>query len=389
MAEGPERRVVVHLFSSLEPGGAEIRTLELFQELQRRNSPFSQVVFQSGSPGRLTEDFERAGARVVTARFRSMTFWRILVRELRSRETSAVHLHVKRGNASGALLLPLARVLGTPVGVAHFRSDGTHVNRGWLRRVREWIYLRLIGLFATDIIGVSPAALERGWRSDWQRDPRCRVVLSGVPLEPLQEIRRGHFLHQEIGVPAGTPVLLHVGRDVPLKNRRRAVEVLASLKGDVPAHLVFVGRSDPRTADAGVRRAAELGVADRVHVLEHRSDVLQLMADADLLLLTSTQEGLPGVVIEALSVGTPVVSSDLPGTRFISELIDGVRLVDLGDSNQVWARAVSETMAPSAATRDALRACVRRSAFDVVRAADAFERVWGGFSATTERVDGV
>jgi glycosyltransferase involved in cell wall biosynthesis len=377
------RRTVVHLFSSLDPGGAELRTLELFQRLQADHSQFEQVVFQSGTPGSLTDDFTTAGARVVTQRFRTWAFWVLLSRELRRPRATALHLHVNRGIAKPALLLPLAAALRVPVRIAHFRSDGDLLERPTRpRRFLEHGYQRLIGLFATDIIGVSPASLERGWRDDWESDHRCRIVLSGVPLDRLEEVRPGSGLHEELDLPRDTPLVLHVGRDVPLKNRRRAVEVwaaVASAAGRSAPHLVFVGRSDEAAVRDEASLARALGCEDRVHFVGQRSDVADLLAEATLLLMTSTHEGLPGVLVEALAVGTGAVVSDLPGTRYVSGLLPGVRLVDLAESNDVWAGAVTAAMeAASEATRDRLRAAVRESPFDVAEAARTLSLVWAG-----------
>jgi glycosyltransferase involved in cell wall biosynthesis len=375
--------IVVHLFSSLEYGGAEMRTVELFRHLKADRSPRQQVVFQSGTPGALEDEFIAAGARVITQRFRTLSFWWQLSAELRRPETTALHLHVKRGIAKPALLLPLAAVMHVPVRVAQFHSDGTApVERpSRLRAAAERAYLVLIDRLATDIIGVSPASLERGWRSDWQSDPRCRVILLGIDLGKMEAVAPRGVLHKELGLPRETPLVLHVGRGVPLKNRRRAIEVLAATHcpaGAPSPHLVFVGRSDGDSVSEETRRAAALAVQGRVHHLGQRSDIPQLMADAAVLLMTSTQEGMPGVLIEALAVGTPALASDLPGTRFVSEHLPGVRIVSLDECDEVWARALAETMATvDGELRHRLRSALRDSPFDIARAAESFNRVWG------------
>ncbi|MGC4110502.1 MAG: glycosyltransferase [Nocardioides sp.] len=373
------RSRVVHLFSTLEAGGAEVRTLELLRELGGNGTEFSQLIFQTGPPGSLTDDFVGAGAQVVTARFRSFGFWRRMVRQLGRRETAALHLHVKRGNARSAVLLPLAAALRVPVRIAHFRSDGARQPRSRGEAVLERAYLGLIGRFATDILGVSPAALEQGWRSDWRSDPRCRVVLSGLPLVALSGVRPDGALRAALGVVDSTPLVMHVGRGVPLKNRVRAVEVLAALESEESApapHLVFVGRSGETEPAPELVIARDLGVERRVHLLGQRTDVPHLLAEADVLLLTSTQEGLPGVLVEALAVGTPAIASDLPGSRFVAERLDGVHVVGLDEDDATWADAVRRALARTRAERERVRASVLGSEFDVARAARAMTDIW-------------
>jgi glycosyltransferase involved in cell wall biosynthesis len=69
-------------------------------------------------------------------------------------------------------------------------------------------------------------------------------------------------------------------------------------------------------------RAGVLGVADRVHMIGHRDDVPQVLAALDLLVLTSDDEGVPGIVIEAAMAGCPVITFPLGGVADV--VADGV-----------------------------------------------------------------
>lgn len=380
--EPPVRWNVVQIFSSLEPGGAEVRTLELFEVLHEAGTHFRQVVFQTGNPGSLTPAFLACGTRVITERFRSAAFWWLLFNELRRPATAALHVHVKRGNAISALFLPLAKVCGVPVRIVHFRSDGTYSAGGRARAAREWCYLRLVNRFATNIIGVSPASLSVGWHPDWKTDPRCQVVLSGVRLDRMVSVRPTGRLHRELGLPEATVLMAHVGRGVVLKNRGRAIRILAEMPGDgahgLP-HLVFIGRSDTEGAREERDLARRLGVIERVHFLGQRSDVAELLADADVLLMTSTQEGLPGVLVEALAVGTPCVASELPGTRFVSELVPEVTLRSLASNDCVWVDALVSVIVRwrgDKSRRGRLRQAINESPFDARKAAEVMTSLW-------------
>jgi glycosyltransferase involved in cell wall biosynthesis len=60
-------------------------------------------------------------------------------------------------------------------------------------------------------------------------------------------------------------------------------------------------------------------VKEKVHFLPFRKDAVKLMADFDVLLLTSDAEGMPLVVLEALNQGVPVVSTDVGCVREMIE----------------------------------------------------------------------
>lgn len=106
-----------------------------------------------------------------------------------------------------------------------------------------------------------------------------------------------------ITLPPG-PLILGVGRLVPQKRWDRLVTALAHLPPGTS--LVILGEGSLRPALTA--QAARLGV--RLHLPGHAADPLSAMAQARVVALTSDYEGVPGVLREALSVGTPVVATD-------------------------------------------------------------------------------
>ena len=75
-----------------------------------------------------------------------------------------------------------------------------------------------------------------------------------------------------------------------------------------------------------------------------RDDVPQLLKTADVLLLPSIHEGLPGVVLEACASGTPVLASDLPGVREIASRLPLVRYLPLTAADEEWADSGAGTV---------------------------------------------
>ena len=101
--------------------------------------------------------------------------------------------------------------------------------------------------------------------------------------------------------------LCAVGRLAPQKNFALLLRSLARL-GDLPVTLDIAGDGEQREMLQQLART--LGVADRVRFLGTVSDVLQRLAQAEVMVLTSDFEGYPAVIVEALSVGTFVVARD-------------------------------------------------------------------------------
>jgi glycosyltransferase involved in cell wall biosynthesis len=114
-------------------------------------------------------------------------------------------------------------------------------------------------------------------------------------------------LRAEIGVDPAAPLLAFVGHLVDQKQPELAVDVLDEVRRHgLPAHLVIAGDGPRRRTVA--RRVEELGREDAVTLLGHRADPELIFGAADIAIITSRAEGIPGVAIEAQMAGCPVVS---------------------------------------------------------------------------------
>ena len=108
--------------------------------------------------------------------------------------------------------------------------------------------------------------------------------------------------------PDDRPEIVWIGRLEPQKDAGLALRAFRILAQTTSAHLVMLGDgAQERAVDRDIR---ELGLQGRVTRHGHVSDVAPYLARARLLLVTSQYEGGPAVAIEALSLGTPVVSTD-------------------------------------------------------------------------------
>lgn len=367
MVEGPRPRTV-HVFGVMDVGGAELRTIELQRELKEFEFCFLTL---SGRMGSLTSAILESGGRVQPLAL-SWRFPFRLYRFLRAYRPMAIDSHVATFSGFICLIAALARV---PVRVAHFHSDGDGRQSTTGRRLQRRLMVGLIDRFATVVVGVSPSALSGGYRSDWQPDASHGIVPNGTACAPLWQGEPAP-VSEEIGAVAGDLVLLHVGRPAAEKNRVYLPRILADVRRrGTTAQLVLVGPRDARD-DADVMAVAALeGVADHVHFLGERDDIGAVMRGADVLLLTSTREGLPGVVAEAAAVGTPVVSSDVGGAVWLAEHLPDITCLPLAADMSAWSEAVLE-----AASRDRNRQAARReveaSQFGLATAAETHRGIY-------------
>ena len=131
----------------------------------------------------------------------------------------------------------------------------------------------------------------------------------------------------ELALGPAARLFLMIAEFIPRKRHRDALTAFTRL--DRPdARLAFAGTGP--LVDEMKRRAAELGVADRVHFLGIRRDIPALVRASVAVLLPSEQEGLPRSAMESMSLGVPVVGSRIRGTADLLEGGGGV-LVPVGD----------------------------------------------------------
>lgn len=144
------------------------------------------------------------------------------------------------------------------------------------------------------------------------------------------------------GVDHAAPTILFVGRLVDGKRPDRAIDALPAVRSVVSdARLVICGDGPLRPELTA--QAAERSVDDAVDFLGTVSyeEMPAVYRSADVLMLPSEAEGLPRTVLEALAIGTPVVTSDLP--QLINVVADAGRTVS-PDSPSALADAVIELL---------------------------------------------
>ncbi|AUC94469.1 glycosyl transferase [Bradyrhizobium sp. SK17] len=216
------------------------------------------------------------------------------------RNPDLVHIHA----IGPALLTPLARLLGLRVVVTHHGFDYERQKWGWMAksvlRAGEWMGMK----FAHARIGVAKGIVD---------SVRAR---HGVPASFIPN-----------GVESSTPKLgtsyldyidvkpyryiLSVGRIVEEKRQLDLIDAFARL-GDPTRKLIIVGTADH---NGNYLRAVEKAAAATPGVVmtgfQSGESLAQLYRHAALFVLPSSHEGMPMVLLEALSHGVPCLASDI------------------------------------------------------------------------------
>jgi len=153
--------------------------------------------------------------------------------------------------------------------------------------------------------------------------PRVRLIWNGAPLDEFAAASReqGLVVRRALGVPEDALLFGIVGRLSEQKGHRYLLDAMAQVFAKTPrARLLIAGDGD-RTAPLQAQ-ASSLGIDERVVFAGHRSDVPELLAALDVFCISSTYEGTPLVLFEAMAAGKAIVSTAVDGCREV--LQDGV-----------------------------------------------------------------
>ena len=124
--------------------------------------------------------------------------------------------------------------------------------------------------------------------------------------------------------------LIAVGRLSHEKRFDVLLHAFAKVRNDVDCRLVILGEGKNRTKLQAL--STQLGIAHLIHMPGFVSDVPDWLARADLFILSSDYEGLPGVVLESLAVNCPVVATDcFPGARALLGTATRCSVSPIGD----------------------------------------------------------
>jgi glycosyltransferase involved in cell wall biosynthesis len=145
-------------------------------------------------------------------------------------------------------------------------------------------------------------------------DGRINVVHDGTPEPSLDVFDQRATRRQRLGLRPNDVAIVIVGELAPHKGHGLLISALAKLRTSHPhVHLYVVGAAEGDYATLLQKRVLECGLADNVHFLGYRTDVSGLLAAMDIFALPSHREGLSRTVLEAFSVGLPVVATIVRG----------------------------------------------------------------------------
>lgn len=323
----PAGRPIAFFLPGLHGGGAERIVLNLTQGIAERGQSVDLVLASATGP---LLDHLAPGVRLVDLESpRVLRSIGPLARYLRRERPRALISSMSHANLVALWAAKLAGT-GVPVTVTeHNTMSQSALEQGWLERNLWPPLLRGFYPWARHVVAVSRDAADDFARTVGMPRERVEVIYNPVIMPDLRSRARHTPDHPWLR-GEGPPVILGIGRLTRQKDFPTLIRAFAGVRRQRPVRLIILGEGEDRAALEGL--VAELGLQDDVALPGFRDTPLAYLAASALFVLSSAWEGLPTVLIEALAVGTRVVSTDCrSGPREI--LQDGRlgTLVPVGD----------------------------------------------------------
>lgn len=317
---------IIFVTAALEVGGAEMFLLDLVKHLDKNK--FAPAVATVVGGGKLEPFFRATGVplhiygskprcRYVSGFIAFFQLWALFKRE----RPQIVHTQLFGPDFWGRLAAWLS-------GVPTILTTEQNINADQ-SGLREWLK-KLTYRLADGVVAISTAV--KNYTIKEYNVPEHKIVIIPNDVDVAKVEEKLKIKNLKIG---DKKILLTVGRLVEQKGQKYLLEAFSLLKNRANLELWLAGDGVLRPELEA--QAKKLGIDSQVKFLGTRSDIPQLLAQADIFVFPSLWEGLGIAVLEAAIAKKPIVASSVDGILDIIKSGKSGLLVPPGDSQALSA----------------------------------------------------
>ena len=310
---------VLHVVTYMGRGGLETMIMNYYRYIDRSKIQFDFLVHRQFRAD-YDDEIESLGGRIY--RLPQLIPWSYSYKKALNQffadhpEYKIVHVHQ---DCLSSVILRAAKKHGIPVRIAHSHTSNQDKN---LKYPIKLYYRRQIPTYATHLFACGQEAGAWMFRSAPFQILNNAIDAKKYRYNPVQAKQ----IREELGIPAGSFVVGHVGRFVPPKNHSFLIDIFYEIQKEKEnALLMLVGGGDLRSEMES--KVTSLGLSEKVIFTGVRSDIPELLQAMDVFVFPSLYEGLPVTMIEAQAAGLPCFISDkVPLECKITDLVTQIPL---------------------------------------------------------------
>lgn len=315
---------VLHLIDTTGPGGAETVFTTLLRSLDKDHYQHTVVLRGEGWVADTVRGIGIEPLIIDSKGSFNLRYVAALVRLIRTHSISLVHAHLLGSNVYGALAAFVCRV---PMIATFHGGVDVASNERFLA-----IKFRLINMGAKAIVCVSRRLQEElGSRSPLAKK-KLKLIYNGVDPEQFRP-QKSDALKRELGLPFEARLVISIGNIRPAKGYPYLVDAVPEVVARNPqVHFIVVGHQRKDLFAKLEAKVKESRTQSNIHFLGFRSDVQDLLCQADAFLLPSTSEGFSISTVEAMMAEVPVIATRSGGPEEILDHEESGLLIPTADS---------------------------------------------------------
>jgi N-acetyl-alpha-D-glucosaminyl L-malate synthase BshA len=196
------------------------------------------------------------------------------------------------------------------------------------------------------------------------------VDVSRFSRKPIDAFRK-------VIAPNGERIIMHASNFRKIKRVQDVVKVFCEIHKEIPSKLLFVGDGPERQTAEELSRS--LGIADDMRFVGKQEQMEDILAIADLFLLTSEYESFGLAALEAMAAGVPVVSTNAGGLKEVN--IDGETgfMANIGDIKTMSQKAIQLLKNDDTLNAFKTRAAIHARKFDIQHIVPIYEKLYERF----------
>lgn len=320
---------VLHVFASLDRGGAETMIMNIYRSIDREKVQFDFVVDDSNKKYDYEEEIEHLGGYIYRIpKYKAKNFfsyksnWESML--MSHKEWKIVHIHHT---------VPAFTYLGIAkknqlVTIVHSHTAGATKSIKSILKILFRLPLRFLAeyLFACSVSA-----------SKWMfgnKSSKAIIINNSIDSKKyIFSAEKRDLMRTELNLE-NSFTIGHIGNFSKAKNYPFILDVFNEVyKQNQFAKLVLIGKNDNNPEVE--RRVKELSLEKNVIVTGVRSDISDLLQSLDIFLFPSLHEGLPVTLIEAQASGLKILASDTITNEVA--ITDNVEFMSLNKSAKAWA----------------------------------------------------
>lgn len=297
---------IVHFITGLGNGGAESMLYKILKETDL--NIYEVVVVSFTSEDYYVEKIESLGIKVEILDIKSKNFFVNVIRLLKiCRGCEAIQSWMYHANLIGFFI---AKILKKKIiwGVHHSNLEKDRNKSSTIFIAKK---LAFLSRYVNKVVYCGEEVLNTHLRIGYS-DKTATVIFNGFDTLKFKPSKKREY-YKQFQVEEKEHIMIHVGRWDPLKDYPNLLEALKIFKENTGKDFkMFLVGNGLDYENIELKQLIELNnLTDSIVLLGPRDDIAELMAGAEILLLSSIGEGLPNVLGEALLSGTVCVATDV------------------------------------------------------------------------------